>query len=428
MATRRQPRGGEVQTLGDMVDNKVAALIPVNRAGEPIDDSENWQMPAGPQGEEPSLEGDDAPESPSDRIMTMLSDVSDDPRAYVKISRIISAGKVGWCDDVPAGEFEQGGMKLIRDRWGPGTYQVILYGNQPGTKRFTIRTRAMIDIVAAQGGPVAVLQNPGQDMTGMMQQLLTAITAQKEAAPDPMEQMTKMLTMMKLMKDATGDGGQSKQSNLSETLALIKELKGATKLFEGGDSDDSPFGMIKDMIPGILAAVQAKQASAPVMQPLPQLPAPIQQAPAPIQQPQNAPVGVADNAGVNDMLNPFEMIKLRGNLSILVQLAAANAPIEEGAALVLDSLPDDFIDLMERDDWWSNLLMIAPPVTQFQPWFQAVRDMAISLLDDEPEESVNETATATPAIAPAASAPRKPRAAKAAGAADDPSTGSGPGD
>lgn len=385
MATSRLKKGASSMSMDEAAgDNRVAALLPVNNRGEIIDGADPWQMPAGPAPDDDqglSGEFEEEPETPTDRVLAMLSDVSDDPRAYVKISRLLSPGKFGWCDDVQAAEFEAGGLKMIRDKWGAGDYQIVLYGQQPGTKRFVIRTRATVQIVGAPavpGTPVPQFQqNTASD--SQVVTLLERVLAERPALIDPMTQMTQMLTMMKLMRDATGPT-EAPKNQLSDTLALIKELKGATKLFEGGSEDGGMMGMVKDMLPAIAAmAAQNKQPEAS-----PQ----VQRIAAPVRpQAQHPEEGLTDEqiAGAMNM-TPMQILKLRGNLAILVAMAQAGATVEEGAEHLLDSLPDEMLPMLDEPQWWVALTAVAPALKPFEEWAIAVRALSLEILDS-PEDS-----------------------------------------
>lgn len=413
MVTPRKKPALRAAPPPDDEPDEIVGLLPMNRNGEVITGRGAWQMPAGGMpgdADDPGaeFEVDDQPETPADRIMAMLADVGDDPRAFVKVSRISNTGKIGWCEDVPVAEFELGGMTRIRDKWGAGNFQVILYGMQPGTKRFVIRTRAQIEIVpTAPGAPSA----PGQqanELAPILEQLLQRLGTQ--AAPvSPDEQMMKMLTMMKLMREAMGETGQKSGSSMEDTLKLVRELKGATKLFEKGsdeEKEDGPMGMLTKLLPGIMAAVAQKQAAPQAMSQAPQqplaLPAPQPQEEAPLLAP-----------GVEQMMSPFEAIKLRGTLTTLLALAANNAAIPESAEYLLQNLPDQFMDMMETDDWWTALVGVAPAVAPHGVWFANVRAQAIAFLDeDEANAQDEQTAadlagddTAAPAVDAAPAAP-----------------------
>lgn len=400
MATGRKPRAA----ANDGEDRpRVAALLPVDRNGDVIPGGADWPMPAGRDMIDPNdgafedeSDNDQAPESPADRVMTMLSESSDDPRAYVKVSRIMAAGKVGWCDDIPASEFEQGGMRMLRDKWGAGTYQIILYGTQPGTKRFTIRTRAIVELVPSNPG--AVLAAPGAtqntELVAMMGQLLQAIT-EKPIVPavDPMKQMTDMLSMMKLMKEATAPAVE-KKSSIAEMVDAIKELKGVSTLINPEHESDNPLSMLKDMLPVIQAAIAAKQA--PTVPPFPQLAPPlaIQQAqPLVTAHPENPPLSTQDTEAPD--MDAIGLIKLQGNMAVLLAMAKGNVPTAVGAEYVADELPDEMIDVLGQENWWEMLSAMESRVIPFQPWFLAVRDAALLLFDQEDDHADTAQPSAT---------------------------------
>lgn len=417
---------------------KIAAYLPVNSAGEPIEqDADEWEMPAGPTPSNAVTlpDGDDAPvQSASDRVSTMLQDAGADATAKITIYRVPKDGrKLVFLDEMPPEDFERGGLKGMAINWGAGDYEIRHYGSTGESGVFGLRNRVRVSLEAARAAafnPSQGVQAPSElsallaQMATQQADMLRALT--DRPVVDPMAQMTQMLTMMKLMKEATGSGDASPKSNLAEMLAVVKELKGVSTLFEGGGEDSSMMGMLKDLLPAIVAGAAAqKAAQQPVMQPLPQLPAPVA-----MQPPQPAAQMPQQTEGED--VGPLEMIKLRGNLAILVAYAQAGAPVDDSANHVLDTLPDEMIDVMEQDDWWANVSMFAPQLVPHQAYITQVRDRVFQMLDepegeldgqqDEPPPAAVQQAPAVAANSPGTPRARAAKPAKSAGPADTPAT------
>lgn len=405
MATRRAAMNSRVETLGEMsTDNRVAALIPVNARGETVNvEGEDWRMPAGPEADDPGAEHSSEMliQSPADRVLSMLSDLGEqDERAYVKVSRVKKdeGGKLIWCKDYSVAAFEAGGYEMVRTHWGPGEYQVILYGTIPGTKRFTIRTRATVELgeqiagaaPAPSAAPQSELGQLVQQLAANQQEMMRVLTER----PNPMSQMTEMFTMMKLMREAMGE--PSKPANgLGDIVNAIKQLREVNEEINPSREPESPMGMVTKMLPLIQAGLQQRQAT----------PAPV--APVSIQQPRlphppgiHAPPITITPPAPNltqetEAMNLAEIVKQKGYLATLVQMGKDSMPEAEAAKFVYDNLSDDLIDALAKPEWWDLFKAIAPgDIEPQKAWFTTVRDSALSMFD-EPE--VDEAAPASDA-------------------------------
>lgn len=218
----------------------------------------------------------DDEETPADRVAALLGDIRGDSGAVVKLYRTKSTGKQGggveWCDEMTPAEFEAQGIAGIRDKWGPGEYEVRLYAPLPDTGRFSMRAKQRLQIAAPAGGVAAIAAPVNSEMAQALRamqetqaRMLEALTT-RPPAPDPMAQLGTMLGLMAQMRAAMGDGGQSK-TPLSEMLSAVRELKGIAGEL-GGEPQDPLMAAIPSLVELIGKTVQA-QASAP------RLPAPI---------------------------------------------------------------------------------------------------------------------------------------------------------
>lgn len=392
MATRRAATNAAVQTLSDMQDNTVAALIPVNSKGETVQvDGDNWHMPTGSDlatlNDEDEVAPEEAPQTPADRVISMLAEVENDERAYVKVSRVLQ-GKPSWCDDYSAATFEAGGYKMIREQWGPGEYQVILYGTIPGTKRFTIRTRATVQIEAPLKSAVPVA--PQSELGTLVQQLaanqqeMMRVLTERPASPDPMLQMTGMLSMMKLMREAMGIGGETKpQNGLKDIVEAIKQLREVSEEINPSAVPDTPMAMVSKMLPLIQAGLQQRQLPAPVAPIAAPAPAPVALAAPPVSiAPVSAPPQPNDKP-------PMNIAEQKGYLATLVAMSKAKMPTSEAAEFIYQKLHDDLIEALHRDDWFELLSNIMGDLSAEKEWLTTTRNEALALFGEPEEDGVD---------------------------------------
>jgi hypothetical protein len=217
-----------------------------------------------------------------------------------------------------------------------------------------------------------------------------------------MEEMTKMLSMMTMMRQAMGmDGQQRAGSSITEIVGAIRELRLAAD--EVSPQREEPETMMA-MLPKVLDIVSAgmsKEQTQPQLeqqdfQPV-QLPPSFYQSQQPTQQsaeePTPQPAAPAPNPiqtdqqpeGENEVNHMKYIFKLRAYLSALVDFAIKVAPVETAAQFVADKLPDELLEIMELPNWFEQLSAVAPEVLKHEAYIRQVRDMALSMLDFEDE-------------------------------------------
>jgi hypothetical protein len=216
-----------------------------------------------------------------------------------------------------------------------------------------------------------------------------------------MEEMTKMLSMMTMMRQAMGmDGQQRSGSSIGEIVEAIRELRSAAD--EVSPQREEPESMMA-MLPKVLDIVSAgiskgqPQPEPQEIQPV-QLPASFYQQPEPAQSSDPVPVPPTAQAPqpvnqdqqpqTEDEVNHLKYIfKLRSYLSALVDFAVKLAPPETAAQFVVDKLPDELIEIMELPNWFEQLAQVAPEVKKHEEYLRKVRDLALSMIDyeDDPE-------------------------------------------
>jgi hypothetical protein len=351
---------------------------------------------------------DDVEETATDRVASMLAGINAAERSELKVYKL-NQGSLEYCQGFKPEQFEEGNFDLLRDRFGHGEFELRLYATHPTTRKFGIRSKLrvkMSEVRAPAPGdnlPSGLAQVLGTIAQGQAQMLDALVQIKQAPAKDPMEEMTKMLTMMGMMRQAMGVDNQPRGgSSISEILGAIRELRSAAD--EVAPQREEPETMMA-MLPKVLDIVSAgmnrgqaqthpepeQQDFQPVQLPpsfaqaqaqptLDQQPAemPAVQTPGPI--PQNQQPQTEDD--VNHLKYIF---KLRSYLSALVDFAVKLAPAETTAQFVVDKLPDELIEIMELPNWFEQLAQVAPEVQKHEEYLRKVRDLALSMIDYEDE-------------------------------------------
>jgi len=350
---------------------------------------------------------EEIPETATDRVSAMLATASGLERSELKVYRL-NQGSLEYCKGYKPDQFEDGNFDMLREQFGPGEYEMRLYGPHPVTKKFGVRNQVRIKFahqteVRHSELPSGLAQVLGTIANGQAQMLDALVQMKQQPQKDPMEEMTKMLSMMTMMRQAMGMDNQPRAgSSIGEIVDAIRELRSAAD--EVSPQRDEPESMMS-MLPKVLDIVSAGMGKGQA-QPEPEEIQPVQLPPSFYQQqePQqsNQPVPVAPAAPApqpiiedqqpqsEDEVNHLKYIfKLRAYLSALVDFAVKLAPAETAAQFVVDKLPDELIEIMELPNWFEQLSHVAPEVKKHEEYLRKVRDLALSMIDydDEPEAS-----------------------------------------
>lgn len=325
------------------------------------------------------------PEEPEqtdvDRVAEMMRAAGNVGRAVVKVYKIDSGASV-FCDEYSPAEFEDGGYSMLRAAFGAGKFKIMLYGEHPQTARFGILAREQVTI-AENRAPANHITQPDNGMTQILagiakgqEQMLQALIEVKQAPPvDPMAQMTQMLSMMTMMRTAMGLDGQSGQkSTIGEIVAAVRELREVAGEITPGAREDGD--SLTAMLPQVLDVIKtgmAAQRPAPTAIPQITLPQSLQSASSAAES-QSTPEG-------QDDMNPMAILKLRGYMSQLIDMAVKGESPDAGAALIFEKLPDDFIELMALPNWFDALKLVSNGVEPHQVWLTEARDKALAMFE-----------------------------------------------
>lgn len=343
-----------------------------------------------------------------DRVGALLQLAGNVGRASVKVYRI-DQGKSVYCESYSPGEFEDGDFKLIRDSFGPGVYKIMLYGMHPQSQTFGLLTRTEITIAENKfaSRPNAQPQNDqmAQVLSAVLdgqRAMMQALGEMRNVAPvDPMANMRQMLEMMSLMRGAMGvDNQREQKSSIGEIIAAVRELKEVAGEIAPGDADTS----LMSMLPQVLEIIKQNQGVA--QQPI----HPVASQYAPVVVPPNLQRENPQPREVQAMPQPqpqhseqeierMNIIRqLTGYMEQLIQMARDNAPVSAGADLVYEHLPDEFLGMLGRDDWFTGLCMFNAQAKEYESWFTQVRAEVLAELARDAEGAQVDSADNAPPV------------------------------
>lgn len=340
--------------------------------------------------QEPEIE-----ETATDRVATLLQAAQGQERAELNVYRIVQ-GQREYCRKYSPAEFEEGSFEILRDQFGPGEYELRLYATHPETRKFVIRNSTRIKIAenknpeaAAPGLPNGLSQVLSTIASGQ-QQMLNALVEMKQAPQkDPMEEMTKMLSMMTMMREAMGMNQSSSSGSIGEIVGAIKELRGAAaEILPQEKEPDSLMSMLPKVLEMVSAGQQAQLAQQPIAMPEVHLPQTIARAQPPAGAPQSDPMQPYQPQQTQQTqtqedadMKAITMLKLRGYLKQLVILATENKSTDDGAKFVYDVLPDELVEIMLLPNWFDLLAVVAPEVKAQEVWIRETREKAVKMFD-----------------------------------------------
>lgn len=378
------------------------------------------------------------PETPLDRIASFLGASVNDQRAEVRVFRLKDghSHRLDWCKNYSAADFEAGGdLEMIRREWGPGDYQLRLYGTRAGA--FGMLTKEDIGLVAdprATAPPTMQAQQQNSELAMMLKSMAENQAAMMRALaerPDPTAQMAPMLTLLGQMKNVFGpsESTQAPKSQLSDIVAAIRELREvSSEINPPPPEPDSSGGLIpmagqvmelvrmgmesrqqQPQLPGIPPIITPPAIAFPPIQP------PIQRGvytdgnnlpdvrtanPASFQATQPAQQSPTPQPVPNQETLDMGVAELKRQLAEVIAMAAAGQPAEIGADVLYEKLPDEAIDLLLHASWFDLLCQFEPACKPHEAWFREAHAMVLQMLEEDETQEADEQSRAQASLIP----------------------------
>lgn len=320
---------------------------------------------------------------PGQKIVMLLSGGSLSDETQVRVyKRLPNSTKYAWCKNYNAHEFLAGDLEMIRNEWGPGEYSMRVYGGPNGMEREDVTISA--PIVASNPTnpvPTQVAMQHQSEMARVLEKISeqnAALLAAVSQKPDPMQNMSVMLEMARSMREAFGIGGAapvavapvSPIQQITEMAAAMRALKEVSKEIGGEPAEDTPTGMLSQVVELVKTGLAMRQNPALPMQSEPlqpmQLPASLQHSSAQASQPANE-----SDPG---------MLIIKGTLAELLVIKNRGGTVEQGGEFIADKLPDDLLPYLELPNWFEIASGFAPELKAHETWVKAATAHAVTLL------------------------------------------------
>ena len=335
---------------------------------------------------------EDFEETATDRVAAILRRAANEDAGQLRVYRK-RQGHLDWCETYTPEQFEEGDLPMLRDTFGPGDYELRLYGKHPKTGKYGIVAKTTVTIAQAMR---PIHNDLGRVDNGLTQVLATIADGQRQMLQalterpqpkDPTEEMTKMLSLMSMMRQAMGIDAQPR-SQITEIVSAIRELREASDEINTDNKPDTLLGALPSVLEVVKAGI-AQQQQQPHIMPTIAMPetlaapvAPLIQSAAPAAQANPNPANPTEE---QDVFNPLVVIQLKGYLKTLLSMAQKNKSVQDGSDFVFQKLPDELVELMALDNWFELLEMVSADATQYRAWLTQVRDHALGRFD-APEE------------------------------------------
>lgn len=326
------------------------------------------------------LPDEEIEESPEDRVLSLLSErsVATDARSKVIVYRLQDGARV-YCKEYTPIDFENGSFEMIRKSFGPGKYEIRMYGLHPVSGRFGVVAKPEVEIADLQDAPKnpdAGIDRVVNTLTGALEKMQQQIIELKQQPPkDPMKEMMTMFAMMKEMREAMGiNGAQQQKSSVGEIVDAIKELRSASEIIGGGGEEKKDEPDLLGMLGGILGSIRQNQQTAPLP------PVQVVPNPSPMIQQVQQPAPPQTN---EDAVRLQTLAALAAWSKRLETAAKDNAPIEDLAEAFYTEAPDEILEILMTDQWKTVLLQYAPQFAPHTEYLQRLRDRVIAIHAEE---------------------------------------------
>ncbi len=340
---------------------------------------------------------DEPEETETDRVADLLSSVTNDNSAQVKVYRACTTG-MEYCATYTPAQFEAKDLDLIRESFGPGEYHIHLRGRLPSGRSGLLRkTMVRIAESSAPSAPVAASGGANGELGAILtavlegQQQTQALIAQiANNRTDPMADMKNTLALMVTMREAFGMNANQPQqkSSIGELADAMREMKALSGEFNGEKSDDG-IGSLVELAKPIMSMVgdsMKNRQQIPVIQVPPAraaLPRP-QQHPSqsPTQQPTTAAPAETDDDMSLVLKAQLFYIETQAKLGTNTDGTINAESVEKTAHYLADKMPEEMLDIMETPTWFEFLTheKAAPSLAPYKVWVTAVRDRVIEIL------------------------------------------------
>lgn len=283
-----------------------------------------------------------------------------------------------YIDRFPASEFS---LENLKARWGAGRYKISVYhsgGIGLATRKVITIAKDPNAIVPAAPAPVATDLTPIlQTMQQGFEKMIQVMLASQTKAPTRAETMQELM----MMREVFAPAQNTQQQNFNPVEMMKLGIEMAQSGSGGGENNNSWINKMLEtfgpaLTPAITGALTPKEHAPMNIPGQRQIAAPVARPDPLIEQPQ------PEDNPMNIMMTQY--------LNFLKSAAAKNAPVEEYADSILNSIPEsavaDLEAILRPDNWRDQLRLKTLVADQYPVWFTALRNTLLTYIDEDRAE------------------------------------------
>ena len=323
--------------------------------------------------------------SPGERVVALLEGMGDDEKVSVKLYRQApNSQSLIWCANYSADDFVTGDFEMVRSEWGPGDYEVRVYGSQGLVSREKVSIAPRINSnPVPQSGANSEVAAMIKALAESQQKMIDTLSHR----PDPQAQMMQSIELMRAMREATGISAapavapKSAVESITEMIGAMQAIKTMSAELNPAKDADSSDPM--SMLPGIIDLVKAYAPGNRQLSDVPLIAAPqsiAHAAPdAPSQPISDNPAQPIGDQETEEEVQLMQMLMRNYISQVLKMIVAGKSPIE-GGRFIYDKLPDAVIGALDSPDWFTQLCAFDSRLTPHEAWLTAAK-AEVSRLD-----------------------------------------------
>jgi hypothetical protein len=302
-------------------------------------------------------------------------------------------GRKEYCEQVGIELFPL--QERLRTKWRGGTFEVIVFKDGKIWKNKTYRIASQPSEDVQRISPATVQDGNMSQIAEMLRQQSELIASLRNEAPrvDPMEEMTRTLQMMQMMKNVFGDNS----SNVDPTAMMLKGIELVEKVRGDGESgEENMYSFLKSVFTSPLTQniLQAPRPH-PMARPLPMARFTAQDAPPKPDAPDGE--GAPPVPAIVAMLPRAAQEQARDQVLYWLDRAKADKDPILYAELAVDTYEEDYIKAVLLHPDVKKVIAYFAPETRYREelaaWFGELLDN-IAILTNEPNApTTNATAT-----------------------------------
>lgn len=327
-----------------------------------------------------------------DKINALFEEFGGDPQDSmfkINVKRVMPGrGELEHCFSCLASELPV--TERIRKNFGAGAYEIWIYKDGKIWRRPKLniaQPKETLESIAPQNNELSgVFESMIQMQQRQFEEMKAIIVANQPAPVNPMQSMQEMITTMQLMKELSG-GNVPPPPTIDPMKQFESSMELAQKMMDmSGGTERSPsdalYKMAETIMPVLIEGAKTETTQKPTeaqSRSVRQTAQPIQN-PTPTQNPTPSP---------EEKQNMFQMI-IKRKLNELVKLAANNNDPELYADVMLDQIPDIYLDKLKTfisdPNAINRLAALNPAVNNSLEWFDAFKARIIdNFADVEPD-------------------------------------------